>query len=134
MAISRLLVLESRKEDRLELSLYQAFDAKVNAEITQGVGYNWDAEILVSHRAAINVPRGIQGVIESAYDKFPLTPIFFDRKGYAKEVDLGLRRDWAERLSRFAKSVLVTAEKSKRRPKSNPQRSRAARKMSPRTG
>ena len=44
MAISRLLTLDTEKEDHLGLALFQAFDAKVNAEITQGVEYNWDAE------------------------------------------------------------------------------------------
>lgn len=38
MAISRLLTLDTEKEDHLGLALFQAFDAKVNAEITQGVG------------------------------------------------------------------------------------------------
>ena len=48
----RLLTLDTEKEDHLGLALFQAFDAKVNAEITQGVGYNWDAEILVPGRRA----------------------------------------------------------------------------------
>jgi hypothetical protein len=44
-------MLDSNKNDAIALALYQAFDAKVNAEIVQSVGYTWDAEILMSVRS-----------------------------------------------------------------------------------
>jgi len=111
MAISRLLVLESRKEDRLELSLYQAFDAKVNAEITHGVGYNWDAEVLVPGRAAINVPDRIARMIERAYDGLPLVP-FADGTKRAQQVlkEFKMSAQLAKPLSEFADSVLARAK------------------------
>jgi hypothetical protein len=124
MAISRLLVLESRKEDKLELSLYQAFDAKVNAEITQGVGYNWDAEVLVSGHSAINVPDRIARMIERAYEGLPLVP-FADGKKKAQQLvkEFKMSAQLARPLSQFAESVLAKAKP----PRSAPRKSNRAR-------
>ena len=52
-AVARLLILDSKKENALEVVLYQVFEAKVNAEVVQNVGYNWDAEILIPGNEAI---------------------------------------------------------------------------------
>lgn len=88
-AIARLLILEARIEDRLELALYQAFDAKVNAEIVETVGYNWDVEVLVPGYKAIPVPNPVARVIERAYEDFPLTPIAFGQSN-AKSTHKGM--------------------------------------------
>ena len=45
--------MDSKKENALEVALYQVFEAKVNAEVVQNVGYNWDAEILIPGNEAI---------------------------------------------------------------------------------
>lgn len=119
------MVLESRKEDKLELSLYQAFDAKVNAEITQGVGYNWDAEVLVPGCAAINVPDRIARMIERAYEGLPLVP-FAERSKRAQQVlrEFKMSAQLAKPLSEFADSILARAKplnskKKSASPKSN---------------
>jgi len=102
MAISRLLILESLKEDSLPLALYQAFDSKVNAEVMQGVGYNWDAEILVAGKKAKEVPRGIRNLVEAIYESFPLTPLPLRRKNKQRHFP----KAWKARLDIFCKQVI----------------------------
>lgn len=128
-AIARLLILEAREEDRLELALYQSFDAKVNAEIVEDVGFNWDVEVLVPGRTAIKVPDKIARVIEKAYNDLPLTPLTFGSDKHFKKVAAGLtiKREAAKKLSDFAKDVLEKGQPMKPSPrrKSSPKKSKS---------
>jgi hypothetical protein len=103
-AIARLLILDTDEKDKLALALYQAFDAKANAEVTQGVGYGWDAEILVPGVPAITVPREIITILENLMRSHPETP--FPTKVGAKPVR------WKQRLASFSKKVLARAKPS----------------------
>jgi len=106
-AIARLLILEARKEDQLGLALYQAFDAKVNAEVVEDVGFNWDAEILVPGRPAIRVPDRVVRLIERAYENLPLTPFASgSRKAAQTMASLKMSAKLAKRLTSFVDSVL----------------------------
>jgi 20S proteasome alpha/beta subunit len=111
MAISRLLVLESLKEDSLPLALYQAFDSKVNAEVMQGVGYNWDAEILVSGKKAVEVPGSVRNLVESVYECLPLTPLLLRKRQKERKYP----KEWKSRLDTFCNRVMRGARRSSRR-------------------
>lgn len=108
MAISRLLVLESLKEDALPLAIYQAFDSKVNAEIMQGVGYNWDAEILVSGKKAEEVPRKIKTLVEEIYESLPLTPL--PLRKIKKE--RSYPKDWQIKLESFCSRIMKSQKRT----------------------
>jgi len=118
MAISRLLTLDTEKEDHLGLALFQAFDAKVNAEITQGVGYNWDAEILVPGKKAVPLRSDMALLIENVYRAYPYTPLSPQRYDFPKK--------WDKRLFRFCEHIMGRDTKQHSRkstsPKSRPKR------------
>jgi len=107
-------MLDSNKNDAIALALYQAFDAKVNAEIVQSVGYTWDAEILMSGKSK-NVPRHIINFIENVYAPFPKDPFMKQRWKYP-------RGNWKKRLHRYLVDLLEDKPESKRRPKSTPRK------------
>jgi hypothetical protein len=65
-AISRILLAEHKREHPIEQTLYDCFDAKANAEIAVGVGYEWDAEILVAGRGTL-VPKKVKQIIEQVW-------------------------------------------------------------------
>src|ERR1035437_465271 len=64
IALGRLLWLEVDQNDPLEEVLYDAFDAKASAEIISGVGYEWDAKVLVADQPIVSVPDRIKDVID----------------------------------------------------------------------
>jgi len=99
MAISRMLVLEADLNDHLGLALFQAFDAKVNAEVTQGVGYNWDAEILVPNKKAIPLRSDIANLVENVYRAYPYTP-------FPRKVNYKFPKHWNRRLCDFCDRVV----------------------------
>jgi hypothetical protein len=104
-AIARMLQLEAVREDALPLALYQIFDAKVNAEIMQGVGYSTDAEILVKDRKkTVKVPIRIIRLIDNVFMSHPNTPFSSERSPQAP-------RRWESRLQQFANSVMNTNRK-----------------------
>jgi hypothetical protein len=117
MAISRLLTLDSEKDDHLGLALFQAFDAKVNAEITQGVGYNWDAEVLVPGKKAIPLRTDMALLIENIYRAHPYTP--FPKRQYK------FPRNWQGRLYRYCEHLMGRNVRSTRRSTSQSAKARA---------
>ncbi|MGO9210790.1 MAG: hypothetical protein ACLPXM_06515 [Terriglobales bacterium] len=99
--MARLLLVETDKRDDLSEALYKAFDAKAAAEIIQGVGMGWDAEILVAGRSkSVRVPQSIINLIGSVYDAFPRSP--FDTVNRQP-------KDWCVRLGKFARSVIPSS-------------------------
>jgi hypothetical protein len=108
MAISRLLLLESEPIDQLGVVIFNGFDAKVNAEVTQGVGYNWDAELLIPGKKAIPLNKDITLLIENLYGAYPYTP--FPRKRKYK-----FPKNWDKRLFAFCERVMGRAPKPRRK-------------------
>ncbi len=101
-AMSRLLSMDTSKNDELAKSLYGAFDAKVNAEIMQGVGFDWDAEILPSgRRKSVPVPGSIINLIDRVYSAFPRSP-FDDANRSPKE--------WHNKLGKFTRKIFPKAK------------------------
>lgn len=106
-ALARLLMLDSNKNDSIALALYQAFDAKVNAEIVQSVGYAWDAEILMPGKSK-NVPRNIINFVENVYAAFPKDPFMKQRWKYP-------RGNWKKRLHNYLVELLEDSPTRPRR-------------------
>lgn len=64
---------ESKRSHPIERVLYDAFDAKANAEMAIGVGYEWDADVIVSGKnQSETVPKEIKDIIERVWDKCKL--------------------------------------------------------------
>jgi len=100
-AMARLLQMETDKRDDLSKALYEAFDAKASAEIIQGVGLDWDAEILLAGKGkSVRVPNSIMNLVGSVYDAFPQSP--FSHVGTQP-------KDWCQRLGKFAKKLIPTS-------------------------
>jgi 20S proteasome alpha/beta subunit len=102
-ALARLLSMDAEKADPLAKSLYGAFDAKVNAEIIQGIGYSWDAEILVvGNRKAFKVPRNIISLMDRMYEGFPRSPFDADKSQMPQE--------WWNRLGDFITRIMPSSK------------------------
>lgn len=98
-ALARLLSMDVSKEDELARALYSVFDAKVNAEIMQTVGYNWDADILPLGRTrSVPVPRTLVSLIDRVYETFPRSPF---------DTDAGRSpKNWSKRVGRFVRTII----------------------------
>jgi 20S proteasome alpha/beta subunit len=114
-ALARLLTLETQKKDKLPEALYQAFDAKVNAEIDQGVGTRWDAEVLVAGKKAIAVEDTYIELIDNVWRVFPDSPYWKKQLKYPK--------NWKNRLKRYCDRIMGSTAAST--PKSTSRRSKS---------
>src|ERR1700685_918796 len=103
-AVSRLLFSAHKAAHTIERVLYDCFDAKANAEMAVGVGFEWDAEILLGGTlGSYQVPREIKEIIESAWSKYQRSPFEkFDRKEHGE----GPPRDWKEILQEFSDLIV----------------------------
>ena len=105
-AISRVLLSEHQRDHSIERTLYDAFDAKVNAELAVGVGYESDACVILPN-GAHNVPKEIMEIIERLWGKANRSP--FDKYS-SKIFEKGPPKNWKEKLAEFSNSI---AKKSK---------------------
>jgi hypothetical protein len=67
---------EYKRHNSVDHVLYAAFDAKANAEMSIGVGYEWDATILLPQmpKDIPFVPKNIKDIIERAWAEFNRSP------------------------------------------------------------
>jgi len=79
-AWEKLVLLETDRDKNLEEILFNLFDAKANAEIIQGVGYEWDAEIIVKGREPKRVSKPIKKLIEGLFSGTPDSPFKKEKK------------------------------------------------------
>jgi hypothetical protein len=101
-AISRLLWSEWKRSYPVERVLFDAFDAKANAEMAVGVGYDWDATILTNDHQLHEVPPDIKDLIEKAWSRWTRSPFHVREKD-----DLGPPpKDWKDRLQAYVKSIM----------------------------
>jgi 20S proteasome alpha/beta subunit len=100
----RLMWRESDRDDKLERVLWEAFDAKVQAELMLGVGYGWDASIILKSQPcdSIEVPMHIQKLMDKAITMVNHSP--FDEDPL--EPDEMPRDDWKEQLQEFTNSLI----------------------------
>jgi len=69
-AISRFLFSEHKREHDIDRVLYDAFDAKASAEMAVGVGYDWDAWVVLPGTLGVHaVPEEIKDILERAWSQ-----------------------------------------------------------------
>ena len=95
-AIERLLWAEVSKKNDLDLMLYQVFDAKANAEIVQGVGYDWDAEVMVNGKKSQRVRSDIKKLVAKVFEENTGSP--FLKKQFPAR--------WKRKLETYASELL----------------------------
>ena len=66
-ASARLLLSEHKRTHSIERVLYDCFEARVFAEMTPGVGYEWDATVIAGGQCT-PVPERIKAIIEQVLD------------------------------------------------------------------
>jgi len=81
--------------------LYDVFHAKVQAEIIVGVGYTWDAHIIVAAKKLVTVPRPVIHAIEELFEDFTMSP--FDKRKQRSEPK---RKKWISSIGDFANRAL----------------------------
>lgn len=72
-ATPRMLWNDYKRADAIDKVLYDAFDAKANAEMNVGVGYEWDAKILFPGKCE-ELPKNIKELIEQAWNDLAYSP------------------------------------------------------------
>jgi 20S proteasome alpha/beta subunit len=105
-AEGRLMWLESHRDDDLDRVLWEAFDAKVQAEIMQGVGFKWDGHVLLKSapKEAQRVPDDLRDAMDKAYtlrDHSPFSKNPLDQWEIPPD-------DWKEQITQFAESLIPT--------------------------
>ena len=111
-AVARLLFSEHKRTHSIERALYDAFDAKAFAEMSQGVGYEWDATVILPHNGFHQVPEDIKKLIERVWAKANRSPF---EKYDPKEDKKAPPPNWRKMLSDFSlelsrKEKLYTAQ------------------------
>ena len=99
-AEGRLLYSEHKRNDPLEMVLYDTFDAKAQAEQIQGVGYQWDAQIIIGAKI-FKVPPGIKSLVEGVFEASEQSPFKNRQRAFPK--------NWRARLKAYAQDVLKKA-------------------------
>jgi hypothetical protein len=77
-AISRILWEKNDRNDPLARALYEVFHAKFKLRSFRGVGYLWDAYIIVAGKKLIEVKLRVIRAFESLFEESTLSP--FDKK------------------------------------------------------
>jgi hypothetical protein len=102
-AISRLLFSEHKRTHSIGRTLYDMFDAKANAEMAIGVGYEWDA-VLIQRNGYHDVTDKIKKLIERVWVKFSRSP--FEK--YNRKEDMEPPpKNWEEELDSLIAALVA---------------------------
>ena len=111
-AIARLLFSEHKRIDPVHRAVYDLFDAKANAELAAGVGYEWDVKVLYRGRLIFDFTDEPKKLFERVWSKYNRSP--FDKR---EKDDLpSPPHDWRKALEEISKdmeSVALAASKDK---------------------
>jgi hypothetical protein len=102
IANSRLLWSDYEPSFKFGRALFDVFDAKANAEMSPGVGFSWDSQILFGDERR-SVPKNIKELIERSWSEHNRSPF----KGRDRNEDLphpGAR--WRQRILELGKNDL----------------------------
>lgn len=103
-AISRLLFAEHKRGHDIDRALYDAFDAKASAEMAVGVGYEWDAVILLNGVGYCPASKEIKDLVERAWAKFNRSP--FDKYNPKEDVKPP-PKGWKNKLQELVYSQFI---------------------------
>lgn len=117
IAIGELYQFETKSTESLDTALYEVFDAKANAELIQGVGYEWDCSVLVADREPIEITRAARKAVEAMFEEATASP-YHPKWGVA----FNKIPKWKQDLKGFTDSVFKpnpksTSRRSKLQPK-----------------
>lgn len=118
-AIGRLMFLESSRDHDLDRVLWDAFEAKVQAEIIQGVGYKWDGHIILKARPkeAILVPDKIHDLMDQVMNYTNWSPFDFEPVPRYDRPP----KNWRRQVTRFTETLIPrTVKKSEAKNKQRP--------------
>ncbi len=102
-AVSRMLWNDFKRTHPLERVLYDAFDSKASAEMSIGVGFEWDASIVVEKHGPREVPKDIKELIERAWAQENRSPF----EEYNKDEDIPPPpKKWKEQLKEYCDSIM----------------------------
>jgi hypothetical protein len=111
-AVARLLFSEHKRTNPIHRAVYDLFDAKANAEMSAGVGYEWDVKVLHAGRIIFDFTDGPKKLIEKVWAKYNRSP--FEKR--CKDDLPAPRRDWLkvfQEISIDIESTAATAPKDK---------------------
>jgi hypothetical protein len=104
-AVARLLFSEHKRTNPIHRAVYDLFDAKANAELSAGVGYDWDVKVLHAGRMIFDFTEGPKKLIERVWAKYNRSP--FDKR---EEDDLpSPPRDWQQIFQEISDDIATTA-------------------------
>lgn len=116
IAIGELYQFETEKEESLDTALYEVFDAKANAELIQGVGYEWDCSVLVADQQPVEITKSARKAVEGLFEEATASPYHPKWGSDFKRIP-----GWKKDLKTFTDGVLrpkkPTAKKTKKRAK-----------------
>jgi hypothetical protein len=111
-ATARLLFSEHERNHDIERVLFDVFDAKVNAELTPYVGFEWDAWVYLPGKLGIHeVPKKVRDIVEQAWAEHSRSP--FDEHNPKTDIDTP-PPNWKKQLQKYSESVIYAKV---RRPK-----------------
>jgi hypothetical protein len=91
----------------LDKMLYHTLDAKAHAEWVGGVGFGWDAQVLIQgKKKSFPVGKQLRSLIDSIFDVSNASP--FDKKKQ-------FPKDWEKRLSEWEKTLRFTSKSTGRK-------------------
>jgi hypothetical protein len=106
-AMGRMMFLEIDRNNPLDRNLYDVFDSKANAEMTQGVGYASDIYVLFrGRREMVEVRKDIKELMDDAFTweiNSPFERLNPDKKERPKKPD----PKWMEKLQAYASEILT---------------------------
>lgn len=100
-SISKILYSEHKKSHELPRVLFDVFDAKAFAEMSVGVGFNWDTWVITSARKAHKVPDKIDIVVEGVWADHDRSP--FEK---IEREDKKTPKNWKSQLRKYCESIM----------------------------
>jgi hypothetical protein len=112
-SVSKLLFSEFSRKDPLHSVIYDLFDAKAFAEMSVGVGVDWDTRIITGHENGVLVPDKIDGLVERGWMEqehhpFAVEPLSDDERPPKK---------WKSTLRSYAASIVPLPKEAARKRK-----------------
>jgi hypothetical protein len=112
-SVSKLLFSEFSRKDPLHTVLYDIFDAKAFAEMSVGVGVDWDTRIITGHESGLLVPDEIDGLIERGWAEHELHPFAVEPLSDEERPP----KLWKSKLRSYAASIVPPQKKATRKRK-----------------
>ena len=100
-ARNQILWSDYNKDDSLQASLYDLFNAKVATEVIQAVGYRWNWRILLAGKPPEPLPDEIDKIIDKLWIEHNLSP--FSKKSRTPTETI---EEWRKKVISFAASAL----------------------------